>query len=415
LARLAVDAVTAALAHSARGLAAPRSKWWIVPLALLVTAVHLWVTHVALPDRLGEGAGDSVRKRIDVAFVRELAPTAPPVPAAAPPPPRARVAGRAPVVAAAAAASAPEPVPPPPLEPTPAPVLEASLPASAATVASPSADLPAVAAVTTPDAAASAAALSSGVPQEFLAWPPSTRLTYVLTGVAKGGPVEGQATVEWLRSGNRYQVFMEAQVGPSFAPLMTRRDSSEGEITADGLSPRRYDQETKVVLQKPRRQTIFLDTDRIRLPNGTQQPRPPGVQDSVSQFVHMTWLFTTHPDWLVPGRTIEVPLALPRRVSPWTYEVVGAQTQYTLTAGPVETMHVKPRREATGTAAAPSTGGDLTVELWVAPTLQYLPVRIVIKQDAETYIDLLLEKLPQQAAPAPIPTPASVPTPTTLR
>jgi Protein of unknown function (DUF3108) len=395
--RPAVDVVAALAAPGGLMVAAPRSKWWIVALTLLVTVAHLWVTQAALPDRLGEGAGDGLRKRIDVAFVRELAPTAPPVAAAAPPPSKARQAGRAPVVAppaSAPAASALEPAP----EPAPAPVAEAALPVvAAASAVEPATDLPAVAAAKTPDAVASAAPLSSSVPQEFLAWPPSTRLTYVLTGTAKGGPVEGQATVEWLRSGNRYQVFMEASVGPSFAPLMTRRDSSEGEITADGLSPSRYSQETKVVLQKPRRQTIFLDADRIRFPNGTEAPRPAGVQDSVSQFVHLTWLFTTHPDWLVAGRSIELPLALPRQVSPWTYDVVGAQTQYTLTAGPVETMHVKPRRESKG------TGGDLTVELWVAPSLQYLPVRIVIKQDAETYIDLLLEKLPQQAAPAPIP------------
>ncbi len=386
-------------------LAAPRGKWWLVLLTLLVTLVHLWVTGAALPDRLGEGAGDGVRKRIDVAFVRELAPTAPPVATAAPPPSRARQAGRAPVVAApAVAASAPEPPTPTRPEPTPVPAPEAVLPVvAAASATEPAAELPAVVAAVAPPSAASAAALAGSVPQEFLAWPPSTRLTYVLSGTAKGGPVEGQATVEWLRSGNRYQVFMEASVGPSFAPLMTRRDSSEGEITAEGLSPSRYQQETKVVLQKPRRQTIFLDADRIRFPNGTEAPRPSGVQDSVSQFVHLTWLFTTNPDWLVAGRSIELPLALPRQVSPWTYDVVGAQTQYTLTAGPVETMHVKPRRESKG------TGGDLTVELWVAPTLQYLPVRIVIRQDAETYIDLLLEKLPQQALPAPTPSPTPLP------
>ena len=34
----------------------------------------------------------------------------------------------------------------------------------------------------------------------------------------------------------------------------------------------------------------------------------------------------------------------------------------------------------------------------MAPTLQYLPVRIVIRQDAETYVDLLVDRLPQQAA-----------------
>jgi hypothetical protein len=43
--------------------------------------------------------------------------------------------------------------------------------------------------------------------------------------------VHGEAQVEWLREGTRYQVHMDVSVGPSFAPLMSRRVSSEGEIT----------------------------------------------------------------------------------------------------------------------------------------------------------------------------------------
>ena len=31
--------------------------------------------------------------------------------------------------------------------------------------------------------------------------------------------------------------------------------------------------------------------------------------------------------------------------------------------------------------------------MWLAPTLQYLPVRIVIRQDADTFVDLLLSSL----------------------
>jgi hypothetical protein len=34
--------------------------------------------------------------------------------------------------------------------------------------------------------------------------------------------------------------------------------------------------------------------------------------------------------------------------------------------------------------------------MWLAPTLQYLPVRIRIEQDAETYVDLRIETAPLQ-------------------
>jgi hypothetical protein len=47
---------------------------------------------------------------------------------------------------------------------------------------------------------------------------------------------------------------------------MTRRVSSEGEITPEGLRPRRYDEITRVALRSPRHVTIFMDADRVRLP-----------------------------------------------------------------------------------------------------------------------------------------------------
>ncbi len=340
------------------------------PLLGLSTAVllaHLWVVGEVMPARLGEGAADSPRRRIEVAFVRELAPSAPPeAPPPAAPPPRKRLAAAIP----AAAASAPEPLL---LEPEP------SLPVTVET-------LPPLAELSPPlpELAASAAAASAPA----FAWPPSTRLSYRLTGNVRG-PVEGQARVEWLRSGTRYQVFMEASVGPSFSPLFTRRDSSEGEITAEGLSPRRYELENKLVLRDARRATIVLEPGFIRLPGGAEHPRPPGVQDAVSQFVHLTWLFTTQPELLTPGRSIDITLALPRRIETWTYDVVAIDSLDT-TAGRVDAVHVKPRRP-------PRQGGDYAAEMWVAPSLQYLPVRIIVRQDAENFVDLVIERLPQQA------------------
>jgi Protein of unknown function (DUF3108) len=233
---------------------------------------------------------------------------------------------------------------------------------------------------------ATAASASAGVAFD---WPPSTRLSYTLVGEYQG-PVEGQAQVEWLREGTRYQVHMTVSVGPPFAPLFSRRVTSEGEITPQGLKPSRYDEETRVLLDT-RRLTIWLGDEQVRLPNGQELPRPEGVQDSASQFVQMTWLFTTQPERLQAGRSLEIPLALPRRVEPWIYDVVGTEDVAT-PVGLVSAVHVKPRREI-------GRGNELTPELWVAPSLQYLPVRMLIRRDANTWMDLTVQRLPQQAAP----------------
>lgn len=341
----------------------------LLALSAGVLLAHLWFVGQVLPSQLGAGAGDTPRRRIEVAFVRDLAPTAPPLlPPRAPPPPRPRLQSLAP----AAAASMPEALePPPPLLPEPLPE-----------------PTPPLAELGPPPQAASAPAAAASAPPSF-DWPPSTRLSYRLTGNVRG-PVEGQARVEWLRSGSRYQVLMEASIGPSFAPLYTRRDSSEGEIGEQGLSPRRYELENKLVLRDVRRSVIELDGDRIRLPGGQELVRPPGVQDAVSQFVHLTWLFTTQPALLTPGRSIELMVALPRRVEPWIYDVLTVDSLDT-PFGAVEAVHVKPRRQP--------RPGDYMAEMWVAPSLQYLPVRIIVRQDGENFVDLMIERLPQQAEP----------------
>ncbi len=350
-------------------------------LTVVVLLLHLWLAERHWPMRLGEGHSDADTdtrpRRIEVSFVRQLQQTAPPM---APPvrkPAWRRLAALAPEPAASAAEAAepsllspadqllqaPDPVPP--------------LPALAQ-LAEPLPESPPV---------------PMPVPDTF-EWPPSTRLSYTLTGNYRG-PVEGQAQVEWLRAGNRYQVHLDVSVGPFFAPLLSRRITSEGTLTAEGLRPQRYDEETRMALREPRRLTIWLDDETVRLPGGTQPPRPPDVQDSASQFVQLTWLFTTRPQWLQAGRVIELPLALPRRVAPWRYEVMQTETLFT-PAGEVQAVHVKPQRHP----GVPGVlAGELAAEFWVAPSLQYLPVRILIRQDADTYVDLLIERLPQQAQP----------------
>jgi hypothetical protein len=377
-------------------------------LTVLVTILHLLLASQLPESRLGSGAADTRPKRLEVSFVRELAQAAPPVvaPTPAPTAPRKRAPRQA--AAAAPAASAPTPAASAP-EPSASAALaqETTVPADAAAsqvtaAVDPAAADPAAAAASTdnPAAAASSPAATPPVASADPAasapagfeWPPSTRLSYVLTGHVRG-PVNGQAQVEWVRIGMRYQVHLDVSVGPSFAPLMSRRITSDGELSEAGLQPRRYDEETKIALRDPRRLTIFLDEDTVRLPGGKELPRPPGVQDAASQFVQLTWLFTTQPELLERGRIIELPLALPRYIDQWTYEVLDRELLYTA-AGTIETVQVKPRR-------APRRSNELSVEMWIAPSLQYLPVRIVIRMDAETYLDLVVKRLPQQALTPP--------------
>ena len=260
--------------------------------------------------------------------------------------------------------------------------------ASSAAGATASSGAAALAMASAPAGGASTA--TAGVTQNLdgVEWPASTRLSYELHGWYRGD-VTGNAKVEWLREGRRYQVHLEVVIGSSMAPLARRRMSSEGRISPDGLVPQRYEQETWQIIGRTRRADMVLGSELVTLANGQRQPRPPDVQDTASQFVQMVFLLMTRPELARPGASVDFALALPHRIDRWTYDMIGAET-LTTPAGSITTLHVRPRRRA--------AEGDLTVQMWLAPSLQMLPARIRIEQDATTWADLVLAKAPEQAA-----------------
>jgi hypothetical protein len=346
----------------------PRPPWLLV---LAVLALHLLLGHEVqrIQDGWASEGAPRMPPRMEVEFVREMVLQAPPAVQAAPPPPRLRLTAKREALASAVpeAASVPEAVPPPP-----EPLAEA---ASAPTEASPL-------------VAAAASAVPGDEPGPE--WPLSTRLTYVLTGNYRG-PVHGQAQVEWLRKGSDYQMHLDVGVGPSFAPLITRRMSSQGQLTPDGIAPQRYDEETRFIVGGGQRASLFFLGAEVQLASGVRLPVRRGAQDSASQFVQLTWLFLTGRELLQAGHVVRFPLVLPRRqYDDWPYEVVGEEWVET-GMGWVPAWHLRPSQ--------PPNSGDLAAEVWLAPGLQYLPVRLIIRQDADTYVDLALKDLPLQAAP----------------
>jgi Protein of unknown function (DUF3108) len=361
----------------------------LLALVAAVTALHLAMLPAVWPVRLGDGAAadaSSRPQRLAVNFVQTLQPREP---AAAPPLARlaralpaagGAVAGLAaePAASAAEAAAVPASAPLLALRPPLVAAASASSPPAQAAASAPPAELRA--------AAPAASAVPASTPDATaFDWPPSTRLSYRVTGHVQG-PVEGDARVEWLRQGLRYQVHLDMTV----ALLASRRISSDGVITPSGLAPHRYDEETRIVLREPRRVALEFGPEQVRMADGRLLPRPEGVQDSASQFVQMTWLLNARPELRQTGASVAFPLALPRRIDPWIYDIADAGPVLT-PAGELQALHVKPRREA--------GGGDLTVELWVAPSLQFLPVRLLIRQGQAVRLELLLDRLPEQAAP----------------
>lgn len=362
----------------------PGRRWLALALLVLgVLALHLWVVDTAWRNRLGDGPADRPPPPIEVAFVKALAPATPPVAAAvAPVAPRRRPRR---VAVAASAASAPDVAA--------SVAVAAGLQDEAPVSPSDAASAPAVAeagvdAASTPASGVAAAAAASAAASDAVAfdWPPSTRLSYTVEGNYRG-PLSGAAQVEWRRQGSHYQVRVTVQLAAAFE----RRMLSDGELTADGLKPRRYDQVTQIVLRDPRQETVHFNDDTIDLATGKTVPTMPGVQDAASQFVQLTWLFLTHPERLRPGQEVEFPLALPRRAGRWRYRVLPAEPL----ALPFGALYAYPLKPVAGTIKP----NEVAVEMWIAPTLQYLPVRIGMNWKDEATLDMVLDGAPLQAAP----------------
>ncbi|UUX96760.1 DUF3108 domain-containing protein [Aquabacterium sp. J223] len=345
-------------------------------LLLAVVALHGLLLQ-AIGQRMGEPPEPPPLRRMEAVFTRSLEPAEPPPPSAPPRPrrPPARPAA-APSPSPSMAASAAEGPSQAVAESAPA---FASVEASAEPVAPPPET-----AVEAPPAAA-APAVAETPPFE---WPPSTRLDYRVTGDFRG-PLDGWARVQWIRDGERYQVQLDVEVGL----VASRRMTSDGTLTADGLKPRRYEERT-AVMGRERRAGVAFGPAALVLNDGSELALPAGVQDSASQFVQLSFLFTLQPSLLAIGRHVDLPVALPRRLDTWRYEVVGEALVAT-PFGAVPAWHVRPHRPQ----APERAGGVMTAEAWFAPSLQYLPVRIHIADPRGAELDLLIEQPPWQAGP----------------
>ena len=254
-------------------------------------------------------------------------------------------------------------------------------PASAASAALAQQELPDSATPPAPDSAAAtppATAASAAEPAFLAQWPGDTRLRYTLGGNYRG-ELHGDARVLWQREGTRYHTAVQLDVGLLLSMSLT----SQGQITAAGLQPAVFEEQVR-----QRRRGVRLDED-VRLNNGERLPRPAGVQDAASQFVELGHRLATGQISAQPGSAITLWLARPGGVDEWTYDVVGEDTLHLPRLGAVRALHFKPRPLA-------KPRGPIQAEIWFAPTLQYLPVRIRLTQSEDTYVELTVDTIEQQ-------------------
>lgn len=382
------------------GAPRPRTLARLMLMAALVAALHLWFTGLVLDEMAGLQPGATRIERMQAEYVSEVRLTSPPTaplaaPAAVPPaaPQPVRRKKPKPPPAAASAASAPDEALVAQAASTPQPGLPEDASSAPKLAAAPPP------ASSQPDATAAAAAMPSSASTgaeagpttaqdaERFIWPLATRVSYIMEGFYRG-PVHGQSTVEWIRQDQRYQVHIDASVGPSFAPLGSWRLSSEGEIRPEGLHPRRYENVNRLLIRSARSKVVTLGDEQITLPDGKQQARTTGLQDPASFMIQVAYQFILDPSKARPGASFEMTVLTLRKPEPLVFDVI-EEVQLDTPMGRIPTLHVRPRKAVVDDGALPA-------DVWFAPGLQYLPVRIAMRMKDDTWLEMKLSRAPQQ-------------------
>jgi len=271
--------------------------------------------------------------------------------------------------------------------PAPAP---AEPPASPAPPASSAPAEPAAPAAVEPPAPATSAAEGTGVEVRLpgagsapssdalppVTLPASARLTFEVQGQARRLQYRANAELVWHQDGARYQARQQIR---AFL-LGSRSQTSTGRITAHGLQPERFGDKSRS------ERAAHFDFERHQATFSANVPPAPlhdGAQDRLSVFIQLGAMLAAAPERYPPGTQITLTTVGARGADRWAFTVEGPE-QLDLPAGPMAALKLQrvPRQDR---------DYDQKAELWLAPALGYLPVRIRITQANGDYADLLLD------------------------
>jgi hypothetical protein len=172
-------------------------------------------------------------------------------------------------------------------------------------------------------------------------------------------PSTGSAVLDWRHDGQQY----EAQLELSASGRTPRVQRSEGRITAQGLAPERFSDKART------EQATHFDREGGRVVFSNNQPQAAlatGMQDRLSVVVQLAVLIAAQPASFTRGTQITIPTATTREAQEWTFSVEGEE-DLQLPGGEVRALKLQ---------RLPQGPYDQKVELWLAPRMDYAPVRV---------------------------------------
>ncbi|WP_233828001.1 DUF3108 domain-containing protein [Paraburkholderia sp. ZP32-5] len=349
----------------------PRRTWRWLAVLVVVAGLHWIAAQWFERNRVNLNPADREHVPVQVALltperVERQAEQQPAAPAQHAPAPARKPAARPP--REPHVLSALQPAKPEESAATPASDAAASAPPAAAS-ANVNASAAANGSATNAPVAASAPQASKGVKFSV---PPSAELEY---DTFYNGVRNQPGTIHWVNSAQGYEMIVSVPL-PFVGPFVF---SSHGSIDAFGLAPAQYSEKRG---RRAEDIAIFNRADKkigfTRTP--ATFPLPDGAQDRFSVVMQLASLVRGDPGAYTPGVTRQFFVVDTDSGENWPIETIGDET-IRAAQGYLQTRHFKrlPRHE----------GDQRRIDVWLAPSLGWLPARILQTEPNGTQFELV--------------------------
>ncbi|QYF94697.1 DUF3108 domain-containing protein [Massilia sp. PAMC28688] len=210
--------------------------------------------------------------------------------------------------------------------------------------------------------------------------PPAADLHYRLDARQKGFSLSGAATVNWRHGDGKYSVTSSARAQLLGKILDSR---SEGSIDAFGLAPAQFREkrfrkaETTARFDRAGKTLSFNDpAERYKLTGGEQ--------DRASIQWQLAAVARGAPEKFIPGSEWKFFVAGRRDAQVWSFKVVKRESIKT-GMGTLQAVHV--------VKAPPADSKEQRVDLWLAPGLEWYPVKLRFSDEDGEMVEQTLEKI----------------------
>lgn len=235
-------------------------------------------------------------------------------------------------------------------------------------------------AVATATVAAGSAPEDHPVVKHAVDVPPSADLSYKILAQQKGISLSGEALLSWRADEGHYSVsnVSRAQV---LGKILENR--SEGTIDAYGLAPAQFSEKR---YRKDATTATFDRAAKVLSFSGDKQTYPllGGEQDRGSAQWQLAAVARAAPEKFKPGSEWKFFVAGRRDAEPWVFKVVKREMIKT-GLGPVQAVHL--------IKAPPPDSKEQQLDLWLAPSLEWYPVKLRFSDEAGEFVEQTLEKI----------------------